>query len=363
MSMQTAWDLVVGRDDLSRTNQVDQPVPVAGPDEVVLRVDRVGMTANNVTYAVVGDTMNYWEFFPAEDGWGRVPLWGFADVVSSEVPGIDVGTRLYGYLPSSSHLVVRADNVNDKGFRDSSEHRAELPGVYNVYSTTTGDPAYEAAREDLQILYRPLFVTSLMLADFLVDNELFGAQTVLMSSASSKTAYGAAFCLRLEDPATKIVGLTSAGNVDFTKQLGCYDDVVSYDDIAGLPAEEAVVYADMAGSDTLRQTIHRHFDDRLAHDAAVGVTHFDERALKNAGDLPGSPPTFFFAPTQISKRRADWGPGAIEKRFGVAWREFAPVVENWVDVHESHGPEGLRDAWLEVLSGRSDPRVGHVIQL
>src|SRR5690242_20112502 len=105
-----AWDLLVDRGDLSRTTVVEVPPPDAGDGQALLRVDRVGMTANNVPYAVFGDTMKYWDFFPARDHdgapQGRVPLWGFAEVVSSRVDGVDEGTRLYGYLPTSSHLLV-----------------------------------------------------------------------------------------------------------------------------------------------------------------------------------------------------------------------------------------------------------------
>ena len=74
--------------------------------QALLRVDTFGLTANNVTYAVMGEAMSYWDFFPAEDGWGRVPMWGFAEVERSEADGVEPGTRVYGYLPPSSHLLV-----------------------------------------------------------------------------------------------------------------------------------------------------------------------------------------------------------------------------------------------------------------
>lgn len=80
-------------------------------------------------------------------------------------------------------------------------------------------------------------------------------------------------------------------------------------------------------------------------------------------DVPGVHPEFFFAPTQMAKRREDWRPGGIERRHADAWRAFAPIVEGWVDIVEGKGPEGLRDAWLEVLSGRAAPRAGHVLGL
>jgi hypothetical protein len=104
MSDRGAWDLVVGRDDLARTAFLEHPVPKPGRGEVLLRVDRVGVTANNVTYARLGEKMRYWNFFPADKGWGRVPVWGFADVEQSNVKGVEVGLprlRIPAYIQPS----------------------------------------------------------------------------------------------------------------------------------------------------------------------------------------------------------------------------------------------------------------------
>ena len=356
------WELRVRRDDFATTDLVETDVPDPGRGEALLRVDRVGLTANNVTYAVVGESMSYWNFFPTAEGWGRVPLWGFADVVASEADGVEVGTRVYGYLPPSSHLIVRPDRADAAGFHDGSEHRSELPRPYNVYASTTGDPAYEAEREDLQILFRPLFMTSFMLDDFLADNEYFKAETVLMSSASSKTAYGAAFCMRSRGFGPRLVGLTSERNLEFTQSLGLYEDVFSYEQIDALSSDRPALYADFSGDAPLREKLHDLFGESLIYDCVVGLTHIEAQERSEV-ELPGPKPTFFFAPAQMKKRREDWGPGEIEKRHAEAWREFVPTLEQWVDVEVSQGAEGLRSVWLEVLAGRSAPRIGHVIAL
>ena len=115
-------------------------VPEIGDGEALLRVDRVGLTANNVTYAVLGESFRYWDFFPpgkgCGPGWGLVPLWGFADIAASAVAGVPVGGRVYGYLPPASHLVVRPGRADERGFRDASPHRAPLPSPYNAYVVT-----------------------------------------------------------------------------------------------------------------------------------------------------------------------------------------------------------------------------------
>src|SRR6476659_885622 len=99
-------DFLVKRDDLRECRAAESAAPDSEPGQVLLRVGTFGLTANNVTYAVLGDGMSYWDFFPAPDGWGRVPMWGFAEVEQSEADGVEAGTRVYGYLPPSSHLLV-----------------------------------------------------------------------------------------------------------------------------------------------------------------------------------------------------------------------------------------------------------------
>jgi hypothetical protein len=350
----TGWSLQVRRDDLTATRIVDVEAPELLDGQVRLRVDRVGLTANNVTYAVLGDSMRYWQFFPAEEGWGQVPLWGFADVLASRVEGVDVGQRYFGYYPTADALVVQAV-PNALGFRDASPHRAQLPSPYNGYQRVELDPAYELSREDLQVLFRPLFFTSFVLADFLQDNDFFGAQAVVLSSASSKTAYGTAFLL----DGVHRIGLTSAGNAGFTSGLGCYDEVVAYDDLDALARDVPTLYVDLSGSASLRADLHARLD--LVHDAVVGVTHVEE--LGQVADLPGPRPQLFFAPDQMAKRREDWGQSGVEERYGAAWRRFVPHVEQWVDVVVGTGPEALEQVWLEVLGNRTPPRVGNVLQL
>ncbi|MGC4806076.1 DUF2855 family protein [Micromonospora sp. DT233] len=354
--MPDSWTFAVTRDDLRRTTLVEGVTPTLVGGEALLRVDRVGLTANNVTYAVLGDSMRYWEFFPpAPRGlgpeWGLPPLWGFAEVVASTVAGVPVGQRVYGYLPPAGHLVVRPCRVDASGFRDASEHRADLPSPYNGYRSTTGDPAYRADQEDLLVLFRPLFFTSFMLADQVVDNDFYAATSLVVSSASSKTAYAAAY--ELHGRGARLVGLTSPGNLAFTRSLGCYDEVVSYADIGALDVVPTA-YLDLSGAPATRAALRRHLGDRLVRDIAIGLTTQTPNA--DAAD------EVFFAPVQMRKRRLDWGREGLDRRFTDAWRRFTGSVGGWLDVRIDVGPAALQRAWPEVLAGRTPPRVGQIIQ-
>lgn len=171
-------DFLVQRKDLRACRFADASAPGSlEPGQVLLKVDRFAFTANNVTYAVFGEAMHYWDFFPAPEGWGRVPVWGFAQVAQSTHPEIRQNERVYGYLPMSTHLVMQPDRVSPSHFMDASAHRKPLPTAYQRYSRCTGDPAYQAEYEDQQAILWPLYYTSFLIEDFLADKKAVRGKT------------------------------------------------------------------------------------------------------------------------------------------------------------------------------------------
>jgi Protein of unknown function (DUF2855) len=353
-------DFLIARDDLHRCRFSDAPPPEPAPGQALLAVASFGLTANNVTYAKFGDAMSYWEFFPAEEGWGRLPVWGFADVSASRVEALEEGTRVFGYLPASTELLVTPVRTDGHGFIDASPHRVQLPGAYNRYVRTDADPIYEAEHEDQQMLLRPLFFTSFLIDDFLEDSGFFGSSTVVLSSASSKTASGLAFLLSRRE-GVDVIGLTSKASAEFTRGLGVYDHVITYDELESLPAGRAV-YVDMAGDAELRDSVHSHFGAELAHSAVVGATHHDRMgAVPDA--LPGPRPTFFFAPDRVTKRTVDWGRDGLERRLADAWRPYVGWTAGWLGVIHERGAEPLERTYLDLLDGRIDPAQAHVLTL
>jgi len=353
-------DFLVAKDDLRRSRFDDVAAPELEPGQALLEVSAFGLSANNITYAKFGEAMSYWDFFPAEEGWGRVPVWGFADVKASRVPEVEVGTRVYGYLPPSTALLVTPARVSAHGFTDGAAHRAQLPAAYNGYLRTDADPVYDAEHEDAQMLLRPLFFTSYLLDDFLEDADLLSAVMVVISSASSKTASALAYLLSLRG-GVDVVGLTSPASVDFVRGLGVYDEVVAYDDLGSLPSGRAV-YVDMSGNGALRSDVHRHFASDLAHSAVVGATHHDHlEALPE--DLAGPRPKFFFAPQRVAKRVPDWGWDGLTQRLADAWGPYVQWTDGWLQVLHGQGPEELERAYLDLLDGRIDPASAHVLTL
>jgi hypothetical protein len=358
-----ATDFVVARDDLQQCKFIDTRLPdtAALPDEALLvKVERFALTANNITYAATGDELKYWQLFPAPKGFGNIPVWGFGEVIASKHPNVAVGERLFGYFPMATHLVIEASDVSKRGLRDGAAHRQGVSPVYNAYARVSGDPAFAGRQGDHQALLRPLFMLSFLVDDFLAENEFYGARSVMLSSASSKTAFGLAHLLHARKD-IKVIGLTSASNAAFVASLGCYDEVVSYDRVTALPPDTPTAFVDMAGNSALRETLHRHVGDRMRYSGRIGLTH--RRTSPDEPELPGAKPVWFFAPDQIRKRAREWGPGGVDKRFGAAWAGFAPNLERWLTVTEGRGPAAVRETYLDTLNGRVPPQRGHVLSL
>jgi len=352
-------DFQVSRSDLRHCRLIAIDLPALQEGEVLLRVERFALTANNITYAVFGEAMQYWQFFPAPEGWGRIPVWGFATVERSRHAEIAEGERVYGYLPMATHLVVQPARVGETTFMDGSAHRRALPAAYQLLRRVSRDSAHDPQHEDPQALLSPLFITSFLIEDFLVDNALFGARRIVIASASSKTALGLAFRLSQSCPqGCQVVGLTSPRNAAFCERVGYYDRVLDYAALETLSAGTPTVYVDMAGDGELLARVHGHFGEALRHSCIVGATHWEQRQTRHA--LPGPKPQFFFAPARIAKRSQDWGPGGVDRAFTEAWQAFLPSLTGWLQVQRSIGTEALEPVYREVLEGRSTPERGAI---
>lgn len=339
-----------------------------------LRIDSFALTANNVTYAAFGEAMKYWSFFPTGSAnLGCIPVWGYATVVESASLGVAAGQRCFGFWPMGSHLVVQPQRVDARGFVDGSSHRSALPTPYNRVQFCGPDSERHALHDARQALLRPLFTTAFLIDDFLAEHGFFGAQQVLLSSASSKTAYGTALCIagrRGEPQAVSVVGLTASSNLAFTRSLGCYHQVLPYEDLQALDPRVPTVYIDLSGSAAQRRAVHEHFAGTLSYSCAVGGTHWD--ALGSDLGLPGPRPTAFFAPGQLRKRSGPppqgWWPEGFQQRIQAAWSRLMAAMDAcdgspWLEVRQGHGADAVREVYLALIEGRADPRAGHMLSM
>ena len=330
--------LEVRRDHVRTARVTVEPAAPLADGQVRFAVERFGLTANNVTYAVLGHVLGYWSFFPAADSWGRVPAWGYATAVESRSRGVPEGARVFGYVPMATELVLTAVPLDGGGLHDASPHRADLHPAYNRYL-----PAEPGGHDDELMILRPLFVTSVLLA-----RRVATARRVVLSSASSKTALGTAFLLSRSG--VEVVGLT--GSPEFARGLGVYRDVLPYDAVEQLE-RRPTTFVDLAGDAAVRLALHRRLGDRLEASVLVGATHM--RPEPPAEPLPGPEPAFFFAPDHLRD--------GLDREALASVRELIGWATGWLRIERRDGADAVLAAWAEAAGGGLPPTVALSLSL
>ena len=358
----------VNKTDFTQTRIVNNPnITVDTPlktNEIIVEIESFALTANNITYAVLGDKLGYWQFFPATDNddkqWGIIPVWGFANVISSNSDEISVGEKLFGYFPPASLLKMQASNIKSQRFIDGSNHRKSLPPGYNVYRRVSTEPGYNPKFDVQRMLLFPLHITSYCLWDYLKDNNWFKADQIIIISASSKTSIGLAYGLNEDKTAPTVIGMTGNNNTEFVNKLGLYQQVISYNDIDKINKNIKTVIVDMSGNTQQLRKIEEHLEDNLQHCIQVGLTHWDEAQAESPFKDASS--EMFFAPAHIQKRIAEWGAKAFENQSMNFMTNSAKHSANWLNFSHIKGLTAMSDTYKQVCNGHLSPEQGVIIK-
>ena len=295
-------DYLIKRDDLRDCHWADAPVTGLADGMARLRVDAFALTANNVTYATFGEAMKYWDFFPASSPeFGRVPVWGFATIIESKAAGVDVGSRVYGYLPISDTVDVQPVRVGKESFMDGVPHRRDL---------------------------------------------------------APKTAMALAHCLKARG-VVEAVALTSPGNVAYVESTGLYARTQTYDQVDRMHARGLTAFVDFLGRPSLTADVHNALKDRLVRSLVIGVTDWEGNRAPIS--LPDPQPEFFFVPTYAAERAKVLGADVLNKRLGTSLMSFYRASSAFVTPQEESGMDSIDTAWHDTLEGKVSPATGLVL--
>ena len=353
--MANLQEILVEKSELTNSKQQEIPdLPSIAAGEIRVEIKRFGLTTNNITYAVFGEMLNYWGYFPTEPGFGIVPVWGFGEVVASRNDTIGVGELIFGFLPMSSHVTLMPDAISDLCFSDAMPHRTGLHAWYNRYFRCGEDPVYSEATRDAQSVLWALFMTGWKLAEQLSAK----SDALIISSASSKTAIATAWAMSRFNPDARIIGVTSDPNRAFVERLEVYTRVLAYEEIVFEDSFDQAAYVDVAGNASVTSAVHVALNDRLAQSVTLGTTH----RAPPAGDLPmpGPAPRFFFIPTEAEADAASLGFEQAHSKFAMAWREFALWSANWLDLEFGSGIDAIEAGYLATLKGGLSPNSAKV---
>jgi uncharacterized protein DUF2855 len=355
--MSETTQYLVNKSDFADLRVVKAPLPSLQKGEALIRMGRVAFTANNISYALAGESLGYWKFFPPvsdQNTYGLIPVWGYGEVEAENDSGLDVGEGVFGYWPMASHWIVQPGSMKPHRFIDSAEHRASLPGIYNNYRRVAKEEMADGEFADRQSLLFPLVGTAFGIFDWLQTEGRGQATQIILTSASSKTALGLAF-LAKNNSDIKVIGLTSAGNLEATTQIGFYHQVFSYEDLEKT-IQAPTIIVDMAGNGALSAKLHQHLGDTMLREARVGATHADK--VFAVDGIIKERSFFFFLPSHAAKRQPETD-GAFLKDMLAFSGEFARRSGDWLEVVDGETTE----LYEKVRTGSIMPNQGAILSL
>ncbi len=361
------------KQNFNETRLVNVPENELKDGEVRVKVERFSFTANNATYAVLGDYLKYWQFFPAasqsgdddSNQWGIIPVWGFAVVSESRCNEVAVGARFFGYFPPAERWVMTPSNVSHGSFVDATAHRQALPAGYNLYraaepKTDKIDAEQEQTDNERSLLY-PLFVTSYCIHDLMSGRDWLGADQVLIISASSKTSIGLAYAIQDDESSPTALGLTSDRNKADVTLLGLYEQVLSYEEIQHLDPSKTTVVIDMSGNKRILSQLHKHLGENMALTLNVGITHWAD--LQDVSGIDQSRCEQFFAPGHIQSMIKEVGPQEFQAKSGTFVQGTAVRTRSWLQLKQLEGLSQLQTFYPDVMMGKLSAETGLIVSL
>lgn len=265
---------------LQATRIVTEQLAEPSAGELVLEVERFGLSGNNVSYAKLGNQfgLGYWRPLPAEDGWGRVPAWRVARVVAGDPALADIGERFVGLVPMAQRMRLHAVRTGS-GLMETSASREGMLPLYRQMRRVGTDPTWREEYLDVNIVLRPAYPppTALLDDELKVD----GTPAIVLTSATSKTALMIARLLTQRGLRT--TGLTSPRHVE----------APGGDTRRPRPAGEAAAPQHRHRRHTSRGVRGRRGRPGTAHTRTGALQHrgtgagADEKTRRAGGDPPG----------------------------------------------------------------------------
>lgn len=262
---------------LSRSNYEEQhlvsilstaPLLDLAPSSIRIKTSILSLTANNLTYGRVGHLLSIWDIYPLPSSlppqysdpnkFGRIGAWGYATVLASTVPSVEVGTQIFGLLPIGTlphDMEIRINPEVPGQFFEVSKQREKVMSLYNQYLFY---PPIQRTQEQKQsqgfdTLYQVFFMTSYLMNRFALPSDpkeflqpgtsddgwtvekgqVDEKTIVLIFADSGKTALSFAYLMkncRSEGKKPKIViGIGSSASREFVRGTGLYDKLLTYD--------------------------------------------------------------------------------------------------------------------------------------
>lgn len=329
---------------------VQESLPGGQAGGLLLAVERFSLAANNLGYILFNDVLRTLDAFPASTpDRARVPVWGIAEVIASDQPAVTVGMRVAGFLPMATHAAVLA-TPTEVGLLSIDEPRVGMLPIYRRLSPVAHDS--RSADADVETVLLAVYPFAALLA---ADIVAMGARTVVVSSASSRSAAGLGRLLCRAG--VGVIGLTSDKHRAAAESFAVYDRVHGYGEVDRIERCAGTVYVDVAGSAQVTEAVHHHLGHHLAGSIGVGGTH--ARALPST---PGPPLAMFNTGDREVDVARERGWQAVQSLYDDARADLIPWASRWLQVETARGLGATQPVWRDIVAGRPDPLSAVVIR-
>lgn len=274
-------------------------------DEVLMRVDKLAITSNTLTYldGAYGNSKytllrNIYPVHQFSSDFVSAPVWGFATVLASRSERVVAGERVFGFFPVAKFvsLKVSAPPLQKKGaglldasdfgprvFQPLFAERSVIPRKFWYYNVLYRS-ALTTQEEDAHAVVFPLFATGYWLAYDMWRHEQRAAShhpSLVVTAASSSTAFSFAFCVKQLLPGAEVIGVTSSSHVPLVRDSGFYTRAISYEGLRTSLIRKDSVAWDFLGNQTILSALQpRVLATRIAGNAAHDPTCTDTEASK-----------------------------------------------------------------------------------
>ena len=401
---------VLRKDDFSQqtlcTVPASAPLDELPPSSVRIRTTIIALTVNNLSYAIGGDMLHWWDTYPVpqslpapyndHDRYGIVGAWGYATILESSIASLVPGTLLRGYLPVSTlPTVLQLAPAEAKGhWIEDSPHRKKLFPLYQRYvvADTIHSDTDLASPHRLDSLAWDVLLGILWECGYLLNRLCFppgwsvkpihpfgngqwtsadadlSESAVVMLAASGKTALS--FAQQLHDargpgsgPLT-VVGVTSKSATAFLQGTGYHAAVLSYDDLKQQPDKllstitsttqppKRILLCDFGARGTVTEDVYRLLQQESAPSASTAkVTTLGiglEARVYTGEELAG-----------IGERAAKLGliqmntSGLRDRAMEISGEQayFTDVSTRWREFKERGCVPGMKPKWGQGMVG------------
>ncbi|KAJ4304917.1 hypothetical protein N0V90_000445 [Kalmusia sp. IMI 367209] len=410
MSSEYAQIQVISRDDHTEQHLIQVPLPSTplASSSIRVRPALLSLIVNTLSCASHPERkIGWWDVhalpstlqapFNDDSKYGRIGVFGWAEVIQSTLESIPVNARIYGFLPVATlPLDLQLKSTEAPGiYREITPYRATATRIYNTFEVHTAAVTGYSTSHALDAIAKPTFRLGYLLARYTFDQtrclhpasrdaewtpadaDLTGA-IVVLAAATSKTALSFAYMVNRPDQVAKpaqVIALTSSESASFAAATGWYSEVVTYNEakrVARLGTSgRKVVIIDFGARENSAQRVLDAVRESAAKvqflivggeqkkDPIKFTPEMIEAATQNGIILVHTGMMIESAEAILGEQ----GEAKLNEDYDRVWGEFKQHGFPGMKIHSGNGLEEYASTYMKMCDGEVSADTSHVFNM